>query len=107
MLDKKHRLPGGVDFKNVGAVSSQAFLIKIKDNNLGLIRAAVIVSKKIDKRAVVRNKIKRKFRNCIDKIIQKKDLGKDILIIAKKESEGKSNQEILSILEKSLVKNKL
>jgi len=46
-------------------IYSESFLIKRKKNNLNINRFAVVVSKKISKRAIFRNLVKRRFLNSI------------------------------------------
>jgi len=50
------------------------------------VRAAISIGKKIEKRAVFRNKLKRKFNEALKEIITKTMPGTDILIIAKKKA---------------------
>ena len=104
MLDKKHRLPKNINFRNIKALSSKAFLVKIKKNEADIFRIGVIVSKKIDGRAVVRNKIKRQIKNCAEKLVKENKLIKDILIIAKKEALGKNNKEVEDQLKKLILR---
>ncbi|HVZ12140.1 MAG TPA: ribonuclease P protein component [Patescibacteria group bacterium] len=55
----KTKLPGQI-------INSQSFTIRYATNNEGL-RAAVVVSKKVDKRSVVRNRIKRQIVEAVRK----------------------------------------
>lgn len=82
MLPKKFRLPSHVKFIRAKSVFTPLFLVKIVPNALDYSRFGVIVSKKIDKRAVVRNSLKRKIRSCITKNEWEKK-GQDILFIVK------------------------
>lgn len=107
MLDKKHRLPKFINFVSAGALSCRQFLIRVKNNNLNVSRFAVVVSKKIDKRAVGRNKIKRQVRNCIEKLLPNIKEGKDVLIIARADVREKTEEEILLIIKESFEKAKL
>lgn len=58
----KNKLP-----KNT--LNSQSFSVRYEKNEEGL-RVAVVVSKKVDKRAVIRNKIKRKILAAVRKEIE-------------------------------------
>jgi ribonuclease P protein component len=49
-------------FKEGEKFSNKFFNIRIRGNNLGYCRFAVIVSNKISKKAVVRNKIRRRLK---------------------------------------------
>lgn len=51
-------------------IYSESFLIKRKENNINHNRFAVVVSKKISKRAIARNLIKRRFTNAIKKNLE-------------------------------------
>src|SRR3989344_8925245 len=62
MFKTENRLVSGVRFKNSYSFSVPQFILKERKNGLLLNRFGIVVSKKIDKRAVVRNKIKRTFR---------------------------------------------
>ena len=57
-------------------------------------RFGIIVSKRIDKRAVGRNRIKRVLSACLFEIQEKLLPGHDILFIIKKEASGKTKREI-------------
>lgn len=82
MLAKKFKLPiQKINFKNSEIVRDDYFLIKIISNNLNFSRFGVVVSSKVFKKAILRNKIKRIIFNSI--IINNFHLspGNDILII--------------------------
>lgn len=56
-------------------------------------RFGIIVSKKIDKRAVARNKIKRFFRAKLLDLGKKMSAGHDMLFVIRKGIVGKSREE--------------
>jgi ribonuclease P protein component len=59
------------------------FNVRIFDNKENKVRFGFVVSKRIDKRAVVRNRTKRVLRQAAKEVLR--DLvGKDIVVIAKK-----------------------
>ena len=93
MLKRKYRLPGGIRFNSGRSIFAQAFLVKVKENGLLFNRFAIIVSKKIDKRAVVRNRIKRFISSCIAELYKDISLGYDMLFIVKSPSLGKTREE--------------
>lgn len=70
------------------------FILKVKENGLLINRFRIVVSKKIDKRAVVRNKIKRMFRSGMVELNKNMIVGHDILFIAKIGSLNKTKEEI-------------
>ena len=83
MLKKKFRLPPG-RFKSQDSFVSPFYVLKTAANNISGPRFAVVVSKRVNKSAVTRNKIKRTIRLCIEKNLNEKDK-RDFLFIVKKE----------------------
>lgn len=90
MLPKENRLTKKKAFdqllKKGQAYFSQTLILKIIKNNLYISRFGFIISKKIAKKAVIRNKLKRRLREIIRKDISQLKGGYDIVIIAKKNS---------------------
>ncbi len=84
MLKKKYRLPSSVRLEKAKTKSFKYFVLKTADNNLLNSRFAFVISKKVDGRAVIRNKIKREMTNYIAKNIEKIVPGKDMIFILKR-----------------------
>jgi ribonuclease P protein component len=86
MLPLKYRLKKKKDidrvFKEGKGIKEDFLFLKFTSNNLGNSRFAVIVSRKISKRATIRNKIKRKIRAVISQKLPKIKKGKDCVLIA-------------------------
>lgn len=86
MLPKINRLKKKKDFENIfktGKVSRGDFLIiREAKNSLGITRCGFVVSNKISKKAVVRNKIRRRLRDIVRKKIQDFETSKDVVIAA-------------------------
>lgn len=108
MLKKEFRIRKQKDFENVfkkGIYFSNKFLtLKVVKNNLFFSRFGFVVSKKISKKAIERNRIKRLMSEFI-RLSQKEikpDL--DIIFITKPEIRGKKFKEIKEFMEK-LLKN--
>lgn len=99
MLKKQNRLSKITKTKENKLFTSSLFNLRISDNKENKTRFAFIVSKKIDKRAVIRNRTKRVLRNAVEEIIKKLALGKDIIIISKKALETEQSKEVLIVLE--------
>lgn len=95
MLKKENRLIPGVRFNNSRLLTAPQFVLKEKGNNLEVSRFGIVVSKKIDKRAVVRNRLKRLFRDALSDLMKSIVPGHDILIIVKKEALRKNKKENL------------
>lgn len=101
MLPKKYRLRLKNDFDKLfkeGRFASQSFLtLGFVKNRLDNSRFAVIVAKKVSKKAVVRNSIKRKIMEIIRLDLQQIKFGFDLVFIVKPEIQGKKYKEIEAI----------
>lgn len=85
MLERKLRLPAHSNTRFSKTVTAPFFTLKVGVNNLSFSRFGFVASKRIDKRAVKRNQIKRMMRQIIQ---ENKDIikdGNDLLFILKKE----------------------
>ena len=112
MLKKENRLKKKKDFdavfKECKFKRSPLFtFLGIKKNDLNCSRFGIIVSKKIAKKAVIRNKIKRRIREILRNRIKEIDRGYDVVIIPSKEIVDKNYQEIKISLERGLKKIKI
>ena len=94
MFKKGLRLPKDAKFTKENQIFSNFFLIKIAENKIESNRFGIVVSKKIDKRAVVRNKIKRQIRHCIKENEKDIPTGKDMLIIVRPNIKDRQIKEI-------------
>lgn len=87
MLPRKYRLVGQRRFKLIAERGGAFFLkemgLKCLKNNLVNSRFAFIISIQVDKKAVVRNKIKRRLRQIIYQEIKKIKPGFDVLILTR------------------------
>jgi len=104
MLAKKYRLPSRARVGNGLFLSCSELNVKISQNGLSFNRFSVIVSKKIDKRATVRNRIRRLIYAVVGEIFQKSKKGLDILFIIKRAAVGKSKKDFYVIIESLLKK---
>ena len=94
MFKKGLRLPKSIRFTKENQISSNFFSIKIAGNKTESKRFGIVVSKRIDKRAVIRNKIKRQIRRCIEENEKNVSAGKDILIIVRPNIKDRQIKEI-------------
>ncbi len=98
MLPKKYRLRLKNDFDRLfkeGKFIGQAFLtLGFVKNKLDNSRFAVIVAKKVSKKAVIRNSIKRKTVEIIRLNLKRIKFGFDLVFIGKPEIQGKKYKEI-------------
>lgn len=88
MLPKENRLHTDKEIKDL-AKSGQTFflpemVIKYKANKEEITKLGFIVSTRVDKKAVVRNKVARQFREVAREVLPQLKVGYSILIIAKK-----------------------
>lgn len=105
MLKKKNRLLF-LDKKTKNKFFDSSLLkVKVFSEEFEDPKFAFIVSKKIDKRAVVRNKIKRILRNEVEKVLENIKSGFGVIIIAKKnsivEEKDEVNKEITGLFKKA------
>jgi len=88
MLSKQNRLKKKKDFENVSEskqqISGRFLILKFTKNGLDTTRAGFVVSKKISKRAIDRNRIKRRMRSVCKTEIVKLKKGIDVVFFAKK-----------------------
>jgi len=98
MLSSKHRIVEKKDFKKIfrnGRGAKESFLVlKVLPNNLGYSRFAFIVSSKVSKKAVERNRIKRRLRYIIKKRLPYVQGGVDGIFIALPGIKEKSFSEV-------------
>ncbi len=85
MFKKKFRLPPE-NFRPEKSFVSPFYVLKVAKNNEAGPRVGIVVSKKVSKKAVTRNKIKRKVRSFLEKNIKRGD-NRDLLFLIKKEPE--------------------
>ena len=107
MLKKEYRLLKETKFNKEGLYASPFFVLKLAKNEKSFNRFGFVVSKKIDKRATARNRIKRQIRVCIEDNFAKIRPGYDMLFILKKNILGKTTKEICKLTLEELGKRKL
>jgi len=111
MLKKTNRLTKTKDidrvFKGGKSFFGKTVGFKITNNDLGYNRINFIVSTKVSKKAVVRNKIKRQLREIIKAEMPKLASSKDLVIIALPPIVDLAFLEISSEIKSSLRKIKL
>ncbi len=108
MLPKQNCLKKKKDFERVfkqGKGIREGFLfLKMYKNDLSESRFGFIVSQKISKKAVVRNKVKRRLRAIIFKKLSKIKKGIDVVVITNIGIESQSFQEIEKNIDKILIR---
>lgn len=107
MFPKPNRLPHEVFrsvFKSGKRIHGDDILIIISPNKESCSRFAVQVGVKIDKRAVVRNRMKRLIRESIRNLLPGIKPGYDYIIIAQKNFSNKKEQDVEQIMHTLLSK---
>lgn len=111
MFKRINRLTKQKDFDNIFKTGVSSFDkiigVKIAKNNLKYNRFGVIVGKKVSKKAVVRNKVKRRLRESLKICNKSIKQGFDIVAIALPPSDSKDYFELCAIIEKHLKRLKL
>jgi len=107
MLIEKYRLPWGIRLDNNRSFSTPFFITKVKPNTLLFNRFGVIISKKIDKRAVVRNRIKRLIYSIIEELYKNIKPGYDIIILIRKNAVGKTRKDFYLAIKEMFLKEGL
>ena len=111
MLASNFRLKQQKDFKKTfstgKAAGSYLFVVKHSQNNVKNSRFAVIVSNKVSKKAVLRNKIRRRVKSWL--LEQKENIlpGQDVIIITKPKAATAEAKDIKRNLEKTFIRAKL
>jgi len=105
------RLNKKKDFKKL-AKNGQSFFtpefgFKILKNGLGYNRYGIVVNLKVDKRAVVRNKIRRRIRDIIKENEKNLQKGFDIMVLTRGSIKDLDFQEIKDKMEKLFKKAKI
>lgn len=111
MLPKIYRLRLKKDFDGIFRrgrfVSQKFFTLGFAKNDLVFSRFAVVVSKKVDKSAVVRNSTRRKASEIIRLNLGKIKLGFDLVFLAKAGAKGKGYKELEEDVHELIKKAKL
>jgi ribonuclease P protein component len=111
MLPKENRLKKKKEFEAVFKggrhIKSQNFFIKYLANGTDKTRIGFVVSKKVGKRAVDRNKAKRRMREAFRNIDGKLKDGISVIVVAYPSMKGVKFKEVLAEIESALKKGEL
>ena len=112
MLAKQFRLAKEKDFKKIfklgqASYTAKIFRVKILANGLAVNRYGIVISSKVSKKAVERNKLKRQFRAAIKEFNEKLVGGFDLVIIVFSAALSHEYKFIKSELKKTLLILKL
>lgn len=111
MFAKENRLTKDKDFdnafKNGRSAYDKTLGLRAVKNNLNVNRFGILISAKISKKAVERNKLKRRIREILKNIVFSDNSGYDIVVIALPGSAQKDFSELEQSLGGVLRKLKL
>lgn len=111
MLSKEHRLRKERDFDRVfkkgEKVFSHPFSLRCIDNGLPVSRFAVVVGGRVSKKAVERNRVRRRIREQIRPLLPSLRSGKDVSLSALPAAKGLSSAELGAALKKAFKKARL
>jgi ribonuclease P protein component len=108
MLSKDNRIKKKKDFelifKNSKNFKNNFFILKIAKNDLGVNRFGFVISKKVSKKAVIRNKIRRRLSEAVKVEINNIKAGMDLILIVLPGAEKKDFYEIKEAVKNAFVK---
>ena len=111
MLPKTNRIKKKKDFeiifKKAKSFRNNLFILKVIENGLAINRVGFVVSSKISKKAVVRNKVRRRFAEILKNKINNIEKGIDLVFIALPGIEKKDFSEVKDAINDALVRTKL
>jgi ribonuclease P protein component len=93
MLKKIYRL-SSARLQKARSISAPTFNLKTSENTIGFPRFAFAISKKIDRRATVRNSIKRKLSLSIEQIFDRINAERDFVFYPRPEIVNLSQKQI-------------
>jgi len=103
VLPKSHRLPLKSEFgriKKEGRIINGPFFgLLVAKNHQNQSRFGLVVSTNVDKRSVVRHRIKRLLSEAVRVILNRIEPGWDFVFLGKKGAEGKSFKEVQKAVE--------
>lgn len=94
----------GVPSKNL---NTKYFNLRYQGNNKGEMSCAFVAGTKVDKRSVVRNKLKRRYANALKEITQERHISFDLVFYIKRESKDKDYVKIAEEIKKALEKEQI
>ncbi len=108
MLPRENRIKKKKDFelifKNSKSFKNSLFILKASKNNLNFNRFGFVVSQKVSKKAVTRNKIRRRLAQIMK--VKDKDIksGTDLIFIVLSGADKKEFPEMQALVESALIK---
>ncbi len=104
MLQRQHRLPAQIKITHSLFYRTDLFVLKVAKNNLPESRYGFLVRKAVEKRATKRNRIRRRFRACVEESLEKITGGHDMLFMLEKgiieKQKAELQEELMLFFEK-------
>lgn len=107
MLARDYRLPATVKLRNSRFLKTPNWSLKYAKNDAAVNRYGFVIRKSADKRAVVRNRIRRVFRSCIEELHQDMVQGNDMLFFLEKGIMDMNREALMQQITLMLRKNNL
>lgn len=107
MLKKSNRLPARIRVSGSLHLANPFFTVRYAKNDFEESRFAFIISKKVDSKAVIRNRIRRQFSEGIKNLLVDIKPGFDFIFIVKKEILDKTTAEIQKEIKLTLKKGEI
>ncbi len=108
MIAKKYRVPKELIpriLKNGDSFKSQFFIVRKEENEVNYDRFRVIISRKVESKAVRRNKLRRQVYEAIRLKLKDTSQGTDFILIPKSHITKKSYTEIEEDIAKNIINN--
>jgi len=107
MFSRKYRLPARSKLNHSSSYNIQSVKILISKNNTPNNRYGFVIGKKIHKSAVVRNRVRRVVRSCVEEMNAKLLKGNDMLFIIHKYAINQKRNLIYNEIEELFRKAKV
>ncbi len=107
MFKKKYRLNPRIRLENTSRIQTVFFTLTLAKNQCTHNRYGFIASKRIDKRAVVRNRVKRRVRAAVEQMVSNVKNGYDMLFVLKVAAVGARTDFLYKEIERIFKKEKL
>jgi ribonuclease P protein component len=102
MLKRTFRFKAQNRLNHPASFTTPSLLVKFSSNQLPYSRFGFIISKKVDKRATVRNRVKRMIRSCIEASLPQIKSGYDMLYIIRKQAADQTRDQICQEVQTTL-----
>lgn len=107
MLKRQLRFPASNRLNHPSVYSTELFTARFTSNNRSSSRFGFVAGKTLDKRATVRNRVRRIFRSCLEERLSCIVPGYDMLFFLKRGIIGKEKEDICKEVEKFLTEKRL